>query len=201
MRAYKFLAVGRRGRFSDTVWPQPGEWVEAGPLLEDCRHGVHACTAEQLLDWMDDELWVIELDGAVLERDAMVISERGRLLRRVAEWDERAARDFADACIARAGERAAGAGHRLSDGSELGGFAGDVVLLADGARPEMTDAGALGLASPPTPAALAANVAFVTAHAAGRAAVDAGEEADYDGGFAAERAWQLAWLHERLGVA
>ena len=50
-----------------------------------------------------------------------------------------------------------------------------------------------------SPAATAANLAFVTAHAAGlEAAVESGDQADYASGFAAERAWQLAWLVERL---
>jgi hypothetical protein len=76
--------------------------------------------------------------------------------------------------------------------------------LARGRRPETWDLErALAEDAPSqTPAATAANLGFVVAHAAGREAVAAaGDEAAYADGFAAERAWQLAWWVERLALA
>ncbi len=172
MKAYKFLARGGTGRFSDFQWPLPtdggsGDWVDAGEALQDCRTGVHACTPRQLLEWIDDELWEIELDGKVVEREAMLVAPRGRLLARVDAWDDQAAQDFADACAWRArdfafaglrrlgltdeAERlvktaelaemqtAAVAAFEASDGAaaELSGFAADAVSLVQGRRPEM----------------------------------------------------------------
>lgn len=237
MNAYKFLAGGGTGRFSDFHWPLPAEdgpggWVDTGEALEDCRTGVHACTPRQLLDWIDDELWDIELDGEIVERDAMIVAQRGRLLGRIAAWNDRTAQEFADACAWRAREFALRALRRLglteeaerlvtaaelaemqtaavaaverSDGAaaELSGFAADAVSLARGQRPEMWDPDVHpGLHEPEqTPGAIAANLAFVVAHAAGREAVAAGADADYDNAFEAEREWQLAWLTERLGL-
>ena len=235
MKAYKFLTGGATGRFSDFQWPVPadegfGDWVEAGEALEDCRTGVHACTPRQLLDWIDDELWEIELDGEIVEGNAMIVAQRGRLLARLTAWDDRTAKEFADACAWRAREFALRGLRRLglteeaerlvdtaelaemqtaavaaverSDGAaaELSGFAADAVSLAQGRRPEMWDEHP-GLHEPEqTPGAIAANLAFVVAHTAGREAVDAGAEADYARGFEAEREWQLAWLTERLGL-
>ena len=103
MRAYKFLALGAVGRFSEFSWPQPsgsepGAWVAATAQLADCRHGVHACSPGQLLDWIDDELWEIELEGQIVASEAMLVAERGRLLKRIAEWDGATAQEFADAC-------------------------------------------------------------------------------------------------------
>jgi len=237
MKAYKFLTHGGTGRFSDFRWPLPtnggsGDWVEAGEALEDCRTGVHACTPRQMLDWIDDELWEIELDGEIVERDAMIVAQRGRLLARVTAWDDRTAQEFADACAWRSREFALRGLRRLdltdeakrlvdtaeladmqtaavaaveqSDGAaaELSGFAADAVSLAQGRRPETWDTSEHpGLHEPAqTPGAIAANLAFVVAHTAGREAVDAGAEADYARGFEAEREWQLAWLTERLGL-
>lgn len=237
-RAYKFLADGAIGRFSDFEWPrpagtEPGSWVEATDELEDCRHGVHACHPNQLLEWIDDELWEIELDGELATSGVMVVAERGRLLGRVSSWDGTAAQEFADACAWRSrdfalnslrrvgltdeAERLVGAAElgELQAGAvsaferaqgaaaELSGFAADAVSLAKGRRPEMWDAESpVSLREPaPTPGAIAANLAFVVAHAAGREAVAAsGSEAAYADGFAAERAWQLAWLSNRLGI-
>ena len=237
MKAYKFLADGGTGRFSDFRWPLPvdgafGDWVDAGEILEDCRSGVHACKPRQLLDWIDDELWDIELDGEIIERDVMIVAQRGRLLSRVAAWNDSTAQEFADACAWRArgfafralrrlglteeAERlvataeleemqtaAVAAFERTDDGAaaELTAFAADTVSLARGRRPEMWDAGHPGLHEPEqTPGAIAANLAFVVAHTAGREAVTAGADTDYESGFEAEREWQLTWLTERLAL-
>jgi len=234
--AYKFLAAGGTGRFSDFRWPAPrddgpGEWVEASGPLEDCRRGVHACAPEHLLDWIDDELWAIELAGDVTEGESMLVAERGRLVERVEAWDGEAAQAFADACAWRARDLAIAAlrrvrlteaaadlvasvelrrmqetavrAHAQADGSvgELSGFAADAVALAEGKRPEMWDAEAPRTGTPPTRGAIAANVGFVVAHAAGRGAVaETGREEAYADGFAAERARQLAWLRDRCGI-
>jgi hypothetical protein len=177
--AYKFLARGRTGRFSDTRWPPAGSWVDAGGPLADCVRGVHACRTEELLDWLDDELWEIELAGDVRTGEDMLVAERGRLVRRLERWNDGLATEFAGACAARAA------------GTD---FAEDALRLASGRRPDAP------LDEEPdveqAPAATAANVAYVVAHAVGTAAGDGYAEA-----FAAERAWQLDWLRGRLGLA
>lgn len=174
MMAYKFLALGAVGRFSEFRWPLPagnelGAWVETDDQLDVCRHGIHACKADQLLDWIDDELWEIELGGELVERDAMLVAQRGRLLRRVDAWDGAAAHEFADMCVWRARDHALSSLRRvgLTDeaerlvgavelgdlqaravsafershgaAAELSGFTADAVSLAQGRRPEMWD--------------------------------------------------------------
>ena len=152
------------------------------------------------------------------------------LTARAGESREDAARDFAAACAARARTHAVDAlrlGGHDEEARELAGLdadqyatlapavasclpddvAGAVLLAADaaafacGRRPEEREPhlhshlGAVA-GGAPTPGAIAANVAFVVAHSAASLHSD-GHEA----GFAAERAWQLDWLHERLGLA
>lgn len=238
IRAYKFLAGGGAGRFSGYEWPrpagdEPGAWVSAQGSVAVCVDGVHACRAQNLTDWIDDELWEVELAGEILEEASIVIGERGRLLRRVAAWDAATASEFADACAWRAGEiavralRRAGfaaeadrleatddlidmqilaalaSRHREATSATASAFAADAVALARGQRPETWDlAAALTEPAPAqTPAATAANLGFVVAHAAGLDAVaETGDEAAYASGFSVERAWQLRWLTERLGL-
>jgi hypothetical protein len=103
--AYKFLCEGAVGRFSETRWPPPCEWLEADGALETCSNGIHACPLEALAYWFDDELWVVELDGEIIDEGTALVARRGRLLERVDRWPA-VSRAFAADCVARALELA-----------------------------------------------------------------------------------------------
>jgi hypothetical protein len=51
--------------------------------------------------WLHDELWEIELGGAVATLERKVVATRGRLVRRVEGWDARALAKYAQACLDR----------------------------------------------------------------------------------------------------
>ena len=236
MIACKFLSAGAVGLYSGFRWPTPvdgtpGAWVQAeGPLVLGLN-GVHAIRASQLVNWLDDELWLTELAGEVEEQEGLVVARRGRLVAPVDAWDAAAARDFTRACVFRAREIAADAlaraGHedeahalgRLDDvralqayaasrAANVDGFAADAlayladaVELAAGGRPDRY--GAHPAADvPASPAAIAANLGFVVAHVGASAVAAAlGEPEAYDGGFDGERDRQRVWLVDRLGAA
>jgi hypothetical protein len=188
MVALKFLGIGAIGLFSDYAWPtpaggEPGDWVGVDRNIEACVAGIHACRwGVGLLDWIDDELWAVELWDPVEVGDDLVLAPRGRLVSRVVAWDGDAAVAFAAACERRAVE------HASPD------FAADAAHLLRGGRPET---GAMPFADgPPTPGAVAANVGFVVAHA-----VAVAGSAPYEEGYAVERRWQLAWLAAHLDLA
>jgi len=103
MIAYKFLDTDGVAPFTGFRWPVD-EWVETGGV-ELCRDGVHACRARDLPIWMGRELWEIELDGQVVERDRKVVAARGRLLRRIPEWNEGLLEAFGRFCSRRTRER------------------------------------------------------------------------------------------------
>jgi hypothetical protein len=228
--AYKFLSSGRVGLFSGVRWPEPGTWLQADAEVERCVSGIHALYAEGLLDWIDDELWTCELAGIVEDDGHMLVAERGRLLERVTAWNESAACDFARACAARGREHVVEAlqveGHD-DEARELGGLdsegyvttapglaaqlpaeiaglvlmAADTTAMAEGLRlearePELRSHLEAVAGSGPTHGAVAANVAFVVA-----GSTAALHPAGHEAGFAAERAWQLEHLVERLGLA
>lgn len=103
MLAYKFLSRGAVGLYSGFRWPV-GEWVEIeGPLVPS-RRGIHACRLRDLSHWIDDELWLAELEGGVLEAERMIVASRGRLVEPVPFWNAELAREFARASVARCGE-------------------------------------------------------------------------------------------------
>ena len=68
MIAYKFLRAGRVAPFSRVAWPAPmsdapAAWLQAVSGERACEGRVHACRVEDLPEWLDAELWRVELDG------------------------------------------------------------------------------------------------------------------------------------------
>jgi hypothetical protein len=231
--AYKFLSPGARGLYSGFRWPapgngDPGEWVEVRGELEPGSNGVHALRTSRLVDWIDDELWLVELGEEVEESEDMLVARRGRLLRRIGGWDEGAAREFGETCIWRARDLAVESLERaglepaaLRDADDLdslqanaaaeaqsatGAAADALVYLADVVQVSRggwfeTYVGHPGTKGTATPGAIAANIGFVVATAAGSAAADAAGRPDaFDDGWQAERGRQLAWLTDTLDL-
>jgi hypothetical protein len=176
--AYKFLSRGAVGPFSGFRWPTPargapGAWVAAAG--EGTARGVHACRATDLPYWIDEELWIAELDGEVRETEHQLVATRGRLVEAVAGWGD-VARAFGDDCAAalRARVDDALAGGRVAAG------------VAESLRAYVADAEACARGGNPAAAA------YVAARAS---AVLAGDP----DAFAAERRRQAAWLERRIG--
>ena len=86
-------------RSDDGSWT-PGEWMPEieGPLVE-CENGYHLATLEQLPLWLNERIFVAEVDGELIESSD---GEKwvARKVRLVAEtnWNERIARLFACDC-------------------------------------------------------------------------------------------------------
>jgi hypothetical protein len=204
MRAYKFLRPGAVGPFSGHRWPvpgggDPGAWVEAagGPAL--CRGAVHGCRVADLPWWVQEELWEAEFDAPVAGRHKIAAS-RGRLVRRIAAWEDAGARDFADACAWRARDHAvaalerAGAGHAAAELRVCTDLPAVIAASTALAPPEaarisvrMAGDGAIRATQ-----GASATAAYIAAHAAA--------QLDGPAAPAAERAWQAAWLREALGL-
>jgi hypothetical protein len=233
VNAYKFLGRCARGLYSGFRWPtpangQPGPWVETQGALEPGSNGVHALRTSRLADWIDDELWLVELAGDVEEIEDMLVARRGRLVQRVDAWDEDAMREFREGCIARARDLAVESlrrtgrereAARLDAANGLDSLQAIAVVEAESAEGALADALVYladvvqvsrggwfetyddhpGAKVRPTPGAIAANIGFVVAMAAGGAAAEAaGDPSAFDDGWNAERARQLDWLTERL---
>jgi hypothetical protein len=84
--AYKFLRADGTSVFTRFRWPVPGTWVEAP--VEPCRSGIHACRAADLPYWAGRQLYVVELDGEIVEHETKVVAPRARLVRRIDAWDD-----------------------------------------------------------------------------------------------------------------
>jgi hypothetical protein len=98
---FVFLGTGARGLLDRRRWPLPiGETV-ASWLEGDERFPVRGYPLAELPHWFDDELWEVELDGAITPGDHSLTATRGRLIRRIAGWDASSAWAFVEEATAR----------------------------------------------------------------------------------------------------
>jgi hypothetical protein len=104
--AFKFLRPDGTGVFTRFPWPLPGDgpgaWVDAP--ADPCRSGVHACRAEHIPYWAGRVLYEIELDGIAAEHETKIVATRGRLLRRIEQWDDAFRSAYTRHCADRAHE-------------------------------------------------------------------------------------------------
>jgi hypothetical protein len=99
VNAWKFLRPGAISPITGTLW-KPGVWVDAHAAPRACRSGIHACQPRDLAHWICEELWEIELEGAIEVADG-VAGTRARLIAKVGAWAQNEAA-LRDACVARA---------------------------------------------------------------------------------------------------
>jgi hypothetical protein len=234
MNAYKFTGPGgvTHGGFR---WPLPsadgpGEWVEVGmgarkTLTEGDLCGprvLHATDAEHLLDWLNAELYEVEIDegrGLIVGSDKIGF-RRGRLVRRIEAWNERTARLFACDCAEDALQYAA---PDARETLECAIYVARCYADGEASMKELVAATAAAWAAARDAAWAAARVAArAAASAAARdaawdaardaawaaagdaawaAARDAAWAAARDAAWAAARAKYAGWLRERLGIA
>jgi hypothetical protein len=208
VRAYKFLGAGRLGVFSGFTWPE-GEWVESDAPPAACHSGIHACRPEHLAYWIMDELWEIDLDGDVDETPLKVVARRGRLVARVAAWDDSARSDFMEEGVRRTSRYAALELREVGLNAEAALLEQAASVAELGALAEAVGdaAAAAGKADAADLAGYVADAveyvsqgdlvgpAFIAAHAA-----DVHAPVGVDDPFAAERASQGLWLAQRLGL-
>ena len=191
MLAWKFLSPGAVAPFTGIPWPRPGAgWMEGrskpGP-------GVHACALEDLPYWIDQELWVVELDGEVARARRQLVAARGRLVARVDEWPAAEA-EFTGACIERTRRR-------VIDALLAAGREDDAAVLSAPREPEADRQTALSIAgSGPSYVGYVADVIRrrpypgTCAYMAANAAAAIGNVRGHD----QERAEQAAWFSARF---
>ncbi len=211
MRAYAFLDPTAADYVSGVRWPVPddrgpGAWLEA-----EADSPLRGYPADQLLWWLDQQLWEVELGGDVHETDRSVLGARGRLLAPVGSWTPDVARELSTDCALRLRDRAVAA--LEADGEEAAAAvlraAGDLESIAEAATLAASGEGVGSLLAGytadlirfasfmPDPARGAAVAARIAAHA--HAGADEGKPG-YEEAYAEERARQADWLRTRLGL-
>jgi hypothetical protein len=176
--------------------------------------GLSACELRHLPLWIWEELWEVELDGAVVSRANKLRAPRARLGSRIEEWTPSSTKAFAGACAWRGALHASGSLRDAGFADAAQAFAGNGDLQAvcsltrdlwddlpgDVRRP-------VGMASDGASSALdalasedpteVARGAAVVAYIAAMTAMTVGGP----GGYEAERTHQADWLSAELGLA
>lgn len=211
---FKFLARGGVGPFSGYRWPVPrvsdaaGEWTTADHPLEPCRGGLHLCRQADLALWIHEELYLVDVEGDLVEHASFVLARRARLVRRVGAWGRESAHRFSCDCAWRVRDHAVEALRRVGRDQDADRLSGCVTmdqlgratrLLGDGGGTDVVrlvgyagDAAtyAASAATSTGWAAAGATTAFIAATAAGSAAGPGQGRA----AVSAERTLQGQWI-------
>jgi len=219
MRAYKFLDGTGRAVFSGFRWLGPGPGDEAGPWIETdavvpCREGVHGCRPSAVAFWLNEDLWEVDLAGEIVDVGTKIVAGRGRLRRRIDEWADGGAREFAEATAFRARDAAialcrngsvpaSAALDALVACTEYGDLEARAVAAYDELPAGSAEQTAVGLVIDATRflGVHICHAPFISACAAGHAAsAGTASRADWEAAVSAERAWQSAWITDRFGL-
>jgi len=105
MKYYKFLTAYNKGKFSGYDFTQylpdrdkPGKWLPKieNPIL--CEKGYHCFMPEHILEWIEAQLFEVEINGRHVHGYDKTVAQKMRLLRKVDAWNDKTARLFACYC-------------------------------------------------------------------------------------------------------
>jgi hypothetical protein len=99
MTYYKFLTENNKGSFSGFDYTdylpkngKPGKWL---PLIEDlemCETGYHACKKADVLEWLNAQMFEVELRGETIVGDNKVVAQQMRYVKKIVKWNDKNAR-------------------------------------------------------------------------------------------------------------
>jgi len=104
MNYYKILRDGKtcNDGNADYHLPEngkPGDWMPKikGDLIP-CENGYHLCRPQDLIHWLDKDIYEAEYRGDIVEDNDKVVVRQVRLVRKVDKWNNKTARLFAVWC-------------------------------------------------------------------------------------------------------
>ena len=97
MTLYKFLRADLVSPYALHQWAE-GKWLDVEGELEMCETGIHVCRPQDLVYWIDAELWEMETRGEVLQGGDKLCVRSARPLHRIETWHEKSARLFTADC-------------------------------------------------------------------------------------------------------
>ena len=107
-KLFKVLAQQKSCNGGNHAWV-PGEWVKVKGKLIPCRRGIHLCREQDLIEWLNPEIWAAEYRGdEFIVHENKVVVREARILTKYENWNETTARliacDFAEKVVHRCGD-------------------------------------------------------------------------------------------------
>ena len=105
MKYYKFLTADNKGKYSEYDFTKylpnddkPGKWLRKidNPVL--CEKGYHCFMPVHILEWLDAQLFEVEIKGRHVHGDDKTVTQQMRFIRKVDTWNDKTARLFACYC-------------------------------------------------------------------------------------------------------
>ena len=105
---YKILTADNKGEYSKydftkylPVDGKPGKWLRKIENIEMCERGYHCFTPEHILEWLNVQLYEVEIKGRRVHGDNKTVAQQMRFIRKVDAWNDRSARAFSCWCAER----------------------------------------------------------------------------------------------------
>ena len=93
---YKFLQSDHIAHYSSFDYSEylpkgnkPGKWLPKIDDLEMCARGYHACLKQDLFEWVNDDLYIVELRGKKIKDENKIVAQEMRLVCKVKGWNEK----------------------------------------------------------------------------------------------------------------
>ena len=105
MKYYKFLTADNKGKYSEYDFTKylpnddkPGKWLRKieNPVL--CESGYHCFMPEHILEWLEAQLFEVEIKGRCVHGYDKTVTRQMRFIRKVDTWNDKTARLFACYC-------------------------------------------------------------------------------------------------------
>jgi len=105
IKRYKVLGKGGipcnggKGKWNLPKDDKPGKWMPKLDNIEPCVSGYHLCRMEDLIYWLNKEIYEAEGRGEFIRHnDNKDVFAEARLLKKMESWNERSARLFSLDC-------------------------------------------------------------------------------------------------------
>jgi hypothetical protein len=97
MRLFKILNGLKSCHGGNHSWTI-GEWFEVAGDLIACENGIHLCREQDLLHWLEKDIYDAEYDGEYMESEDKIVVRKARITKHYDNWNDRTARLFACWC-------------------------------------------------------------------------------------------------------
>ena len=99
---YKVLGPGQVSCHGGSGKWVKGRWRSVEGKLVPCSNGIHLCRREDLVRWLNAQIWEVEWSGEMVRAENKVVVRRACVVKRLTRWNTKTQRLFAADCAEKA---------------------------------------------------------------------------------------------------